>query len=392
MSTKESLRVGLVGCGSVALAAHIPALLELEADYAVVAVADPTPPLRERAREMLDLPERSVYSSHADLLARDDIDVVLVCTPPNVRVPILLDAISSGRQILSEKPLATVPREAEQVVEAARTAGVTLGLVHNYLYLPEIVRAHELLTAGDIGSPEVAILNYLGVLDNPGSRDYQPGWRRKTAVAGGGVLMDMLHVVYVAEHLLGEPIERVSAWLAAAEEAAPVEELALCRFETSRKAALVNIGWGFGPGGIQVSGSAGRLIVHYQDDGTSPFFPPETVTVASGDRRKRFQVGPPPVPTHQLALAAFAEALRQGRDPDATGEDGYRSLSAVLAAYASAISGRTIEVPLSHDDPVYLAGAAGLAELEALRSSLAVRLRMFGVGGVPAVSTGCEAS
>src|SRR5262249_7133565 len=214
------------------------------------------------------------------------------------------------------------------------------------------------------------------------STDYQPGWRRKTSVAAGGVLMDMPHVVYVAEHLLGEPIERVSAWLAAADEGAPVEELALCRFETNRKAALVNIGWGFGPGGIQVSGSNGRLIVHYQDDGTSPFFPPEKVTIASGDRRQRFDVGPPPAPTHELSLAAFARAVREGEEPDATVEDGCRSLSAVPAAYASAVCERTIAVPLSHDDPVYLYGAAGLAELAASPSSLAVRLRMFGVGDV----------
>jgi len=88
------------------------------------------------------------------LLARDDIDVVLVCTPPNVRAAILLDAIASGRHVLSEKPLSTVPRDAEQVALAARSAGVALGLVHNYLYLPEIVRAHELLQAGEIGDPQ----------------------------------------------------------------------------------------------------------------------------------------------------------------------------------------------------------------------------------------------
>src|SRR5262249_16026704 len=118
--------------------------------------------------------------------------------PPNVRAPILLDAIESGRHILSEKPLSTLPHDAETGGEAARVGGITLGVVDNYLYDPVIVRTDDLLRAGEIGSPEVAILNYLGVLDNPGSTDYQPGWRRKTSVAAGGVLMDMPHVVYVA--------------------------------------------------------------------------------------------------------------------------------------------------------------------------------------------------
>jgi predicted dehydrogenase len=356
-------------------------LLELSDDYRVVAIADPTPPLRGRARDLLGLPDDRAYAAHVDLLARDDVDLVLVCTPPNVRVPILLDAIASKRHVLSEKPLSTVPRDAEQVAVAARSAGVALGLVHNYLYLPEIACAHDLLRSGEIGDPQVAILNYLGVLDNPGSSDYQPGWRRRTSVAGGGVLMDMLHVVYVAEHLLGEPIERVSAWVAAGNDGASVEELALCRFETAGKAALVNIGWGFGPGGIQLSGSHGRLIVRYQGDGTSPFFPPESVTVANGDGQKQFEVGAPTIPTHQLALAAFARAVRERREPDATGEDGYRSLSAVLASYASAVTGRTIPLPLGDDDPVFRRGAAGLPELEAWPASNAVRLHLFGVGG-----------
>lgn len=380
MSGTRELRVGLIGCGSVAATAHIPALLELADDYSVVGIADPTPALLERARVLLGLDEACAYAQHINLLARDDLDVVLVATPPNVRVPILLDAIASGRHVLSEKPLSTVPRDAERAVDAAREAGVTLGLVHNYLYLPEIVGAREMVRAGEIGMPQVAILNYLGVLDNPGSSDYRPGWRRRASIAGGGVLMDMLHVVYVAETLLGEPIERVSAWLSASEEGAPVEELALCRFETRTKAALVNVGWGFGPGGIQVSGTLGRLTVRYEDEGTSPFFSAESLTVASGERRQRLALGSPPVPTHRLTLAAFARAIREGRPPDATGEDGYRSLSAVLAAYASAVTERTVSVPFRSDDPVYVAGVAGIRELDASPTSLAARLRLFDLG------------
>jgi hypothetical protein len=56
-------------------------------------------------------------------------------------------------------------------------------------------------------------------------------------------------------------------------------------------------------------------------------------------------------------------------------------LSAVLASYASAVTGRTIPLPLGDDDPVFRRGAAGLPELEAWPASNAVRLHLFGVGG-----------
>ena len=69
---------------------------------------------------------------------------------------------------------------------------------------------------------------------------------------------------------------------------------------------------------------------------------------------------------------------------------GYRSLSAVLAACASAVTGRTIAVPFAHDDAVYLEGATGLSQLDQAPTSLAVRLRMFRVGKVATAISGNE--
>jgi predicted dehydrogenase len=64
----EPLRIGLVGWDSVARAAHIPALLELPGDYRAVAVADPTPTLREQARPLLGLSAEHAYASRAELI------------------------------------------------------------------------------------------------------------------------------------------------------------------------------------------------------------------------------------------------------------------------------------------------------------------------------------
>lgn len=378
-SASRPFRVGLIGCGSVALAAHIPALLQLGDDFRVVAIADPTESLRRRAQELLEIGSADAYASHEELLTRDDIDVVDVCTPPNVRPKIVIDAAAAQKQIISEKPLATAPKLAREMVRATRAAGVTLGLMHNYLYLSEFVAARSFINAGEIGVPEVAILNYLGVIDNPGSSEFQPGWRRRPTVAGGGVLMDMLHVVYVAEHLLGEPICRVSAYIDARENDAPVEELALCRFETESKAALVNIGWGAGPGGIQVSGSEGRLVIHYEQDGTSPFFPAESIRVVGSAGEHVLRELDSRRTDHVLALAAFARSLRAGTDPDATGEDGQRTLEAVLAAYESAVAGRVISLPLTDDDPVFANGTSGLRDVSVSPTSHAARRGVFGV-------------
>lgn len=372
--------MGLIGCGNMALNDHARTYLAHPERFRVVAAADPTPERLALGREMLGLLAVDVYADAAAVVARPDVEVVDVCTPQHTRRDIVEAAAAAGKHVLCEKPLATVPADAAAMVAATRAAGVLLGVVHNYYFFPEIAAALQLLRDGAIGQVEVAILNYLGVIDLPGNAAYRPTWRHEAALAGGGVLMDMLHVVYVAEALLGRTIERVSGYVDARDPGAPVESLALCRFETERNAALVNVGWGVGPGGIEVSGSAGRLALGYRDGATSPFVPFEEMVLHDTVGRRRISV-PAGAPDPFTALALdFADAVMHGRDPIAPGEQGLHTLEATLAVYESCALGRTVMLPLDRGDPVYRLGVAGVKELELPDWSPVRRHRLFGAG------------
>lgn len=373
------LRVGLIGCGNVGLNDHAPAYLAQPDLFRVVAIADPSPARLELGRELLGLDPGDAHLDPGRLIDRDDVDMVDVCVPQHLRRELVVAAARVGKHVLSEKPLATVPADAEAMVVAATEAGVTLGIVHNYLYFPEIRAARGVIEAGELGAVEVAILNYLGVIDRPGTAAYRPEWRHDAAQAGGGVLMDMLHVVYVAEVLLGAPIERVSAWTGARQLAAAVEDIALCRFETDRNAALVNVGWGVGPGGIAVSGPHGRLTIEYRDGGTSPFAPLERAILVTGAGARELVVGPRLNGVAEI-IADFGEAIITGRQPVARGADGLHILEATLAAYESAALGRAVSIPLDRDDPVYRRGVLGLRELDLPAWSSVKRRGLFGVG------------
>lgn len=375
------LRVGVVGCGTVALNDHLPGYLALPDLFRVVTVADPTPERRALGRELAGLAEADACVSIDQLLARADVEVVDVCTPQHLRRDIVPAAIASGRHVLSEKPLATVPLDAAAMVRAARERGVALGVVHNYLFFQEVAAALRIIDTGELGPVEVAILNYLGVLDKPGTAAYRPTWRHDAAQAGGGVLTDMLHVVYLAEAFLGRPIERVSAWVDARQEGSSVEDLATVRFETDRAVGLVNIGWGVGPGGIEVSGPRGRLAIRYRDGATGPFVPFESLVVHGPDARREVAVTTDWDAAFVALLADFGRAVLNGRDPIAPGEQGLHILEATLAAYASAALGRTVPLPLSPDDPLYRRGVTGLGELELPAWSPVRRRRLFGVDG-----------
>jgi predicted dehydrogenase len=378
-AVSEPIRVGLIGAGNVALLDHVPAYAALPEMFRLVAIADPTAERRELARDLVGLDDLDVHAEASALLARDDIDMVDVCTPQHLRHDLVIAACESGRHVLSEKPIATTPRDAQEMVAAARASGVKYGIVHNYLFIPEILRTIERVQAGDVGPVEVAILNWLSVLDLPGNAAYRPTWRHDPRQAGGGVLIDMLHIVYLAEALLGRPIERVSAYLTARADDAPVEEISLSRFETDRNAALVNVGWGVGPGGYSVSGPDGRIEVTYQD-GASGLFAPFERLVVHGLHGRTEQTLLPPDESMERVLTDFGAAIRENRDPVASGEQGLHILEATLGAYLSAALGRTIELPLTPRTAVYERGVIGLRELELPDWSPIRRHRIFGAG------------
>ena len=179
-------------------------------------------------------------------------------------------------------------------------------------------------------------------------------------------------------HLLGQPIERVSAWLHARSAPAPVEDIALARFEVPGSAALVNVGWGRGPGGYAVSGPDGRIEVTYRDGGSGAFEPVDRLEVhgRDGSRVERDMVTRLGI---EDVVLDFADAVVAGRDSVATGEQGAHILEATLAVYLSAALGESVGLPLPVDHPVYLEGVTGLKRLDLPIWSSVRRLGLFGL-------------
>ena len=395
----QPLRVALIGCGNIALNMHLPVFLADPERYQVVAVADPTASRLRAAREMATLDPVRAYADPLEAIRSPDVDVVDICTPQHRRRDLLVAAAEAGKHIICEKPLASVPADAEAAVKAAEAAGVVLGVVHNYLFLPEFIAARRIIASGELGAVRTVTVNYLGVLDLPGAGGYRPLWRHDPAAAGGGVLMDMLHAVYLAEQLLGAPFVRVSGFADADLPGARgdgVETLALARFEADQgdrtSVAMVNMAWGYGPGGVQVTGTEGRLVIRYVDDSTPPWAPLAgiTVTTVEGTRSTDVPVGmelPAKMSAAMtLALADIADAVRSGGQPAATGRDALHTLACTMATYTSAALGRTVQIEDAGAPGVWTAGVSALAGLELPEFSPVARGRLF--ARVPHVGNG----
>src|SRR3972149_6637289 len=101
---QKLLRVGMIGCGNVVSYGRRPALTSL-ADVELLAIADITPERRRIGQEWFGLSDDNLYADYKDVIARHDIDAVVVTVPQRFRRQIVLDAFAAGKHVLSEKPI-----------------------------------------------------------------------------------------------------------------------------------------------------------------------------------------------------------------------------------------------------------------------------------------------
>ncbi|MEV6397715.1 Gfo/Idh/MocA family oxidoreductase [Streptomyces sp. NPDC051907] len=147
------------------------------------------------------------------LIARDDVQLVDVCTPGDSHAEISIAALEAGKHVLCEKPLANTVAEAEAMAaaaERARARGQLAMVGFNYRRVPAIAYARRLIAEGRLGTLRHVRLTYLqDWLVDP---SFPLTWRLKREHAGSGALGDLgAHIVDLAQHLAGEPLVGVSA-------------------------------------------------------------------------------------------------------------------------------------------------------------------------------------
>ena len=144
------VRVGVLGAGAWAKFAHIPGYLR-DPRCELVAIADP---VIERAQEFAaEFGIPAVYGSHAELIARDDIDLVDVCTPSATHFELSWAALEAGKHVLCEKPVAYDYTETLRAAAFARSKGLKTKLGFTFRYAPSMRYMKELIDQGFIGTP-----------------------------------------------------------------------------------------------------------------------------------------------------------------------------------------------------------------------------------------------
>ena len=193
----KKLRYGFIGAGGIA-GAHLTELVKRD-DVALVAMADvaEAPMLRHRERFGIE----GMYADWTEMLAKEDLDAVSVCTPNKLHEQPTIDALNAGCHVLCEKPLAHSAAAGERMLQTANDTGQKLVIGFQYRYHPRtqfLRRAFDDGQFGNILFGRVKALRRRGI----------PNWGvfGRKDLQGGGPLIDIgVHVLEMTHYAMGTP-------------------------------------------------------------------------------------------------------------------------------------------------------------------------------------------
>jgi predicted dehydrogenase len=361
------VRFGLIGAGAIMRLSHAPTIAR-SPDAELVAVFD-----RDGGRARA-LAEEHGVPFHCDrleaLVARDDVDAVIVATP-NLYHPQGVEAAArAGKHVLCEKPLAIDVQSARHMVEAAAEAGVVLQVGLNQRFWNQVEIAKQLIDDGFIGRVHAVRSVYS---ERWNAYPAATRYRYDPALSGGATIIDLtIHRIDLLRHLIGE-MSAVFAEIVHSEVPERIDDNVwlLARFACGARGCLSSDRYSPAIGdGTDIYGSEGTI--HLATETLNPFHAaplavhtekpaallPDVLREAHYPDAwwKRFGGGwitvkPRRRNPYDAQLAAFVRSIREGVPPPISGEDGLKAQEVVQAAYIAMREGRWVDLPLPADAP-----------------------------------------
>jgi predicted dehydrogenase len=321
----KTVRFGLIGLGihGMRYARHIMRDINGAELYAVCR--------QDPARGAAFAREHNVryYREYLDVLSDPKVDAVVVVTPPHLHERICTTALSAGKAVLVEKPLACNTREAINIVEAvSRTGG--------FLMVSQTLRFNSVVRALEEHIDEVGPIHTISMCQRlePSSTE----WRDDFSLAGGGTILHTgVHMFDLLRYLSGDEVRRVYCET----DRIFYEELedmfvATLRMRRSRIRCVIDAAryTGGRSGRIEIVGEQGQLMGdHVHGYGMT----------IHGQKATPLDIAPP-VQTVEQALRAFLQAFVNDEAPPVSALDGFQSVEIAEACYYSASSGDAVDI------------------------------------------------
>ena len=240
-------------------------------DQRVVAVASRTLSRAEEFASAQGIPR--AYGSYEQLVGDPDVEAVYIAAPHSEHRALALLAIAAGKHVLIEKPIALNLAEAEEIVTAARAAGVFAMEAMWSRFLPQTSVVEQLLAAGDLGE----VLRVTG--DFSVKFDFDPASRVFDPALGGGALLDLgVYPAWFAHFVLGAP-RSVTATGSLASTGVDAQSALILDYASVAQAVVTTSMIVQAPIAATISGTLGRIEIQQE------FIAPTSFTLTIGDER-----------------------------------------------------------------------------------------------------------
>ena len=351
----DRIRVGIIGAGNIART-HARAYQAFPEEAEIVAFADIYEDTARQTAEEFGVP--SHYGDYKEMLGRDDIDLVSVCTPPFEHARNSIDALQAGKHVLCEKPMAGSLQECDAMIEAARISGQTLSQVFQYRYFRDSLMAKALIDEGKLGR---IIFAKMDAMWWRGPSYYDLWWRGTwEKECGGATINHAVHSVDLYGWLMGKLPESVSADMGTFTHDIEVEDLsiAMLRFPDGALGQMTSsVSLHQNLNRIEICGDEASVTLPWDVHVTKE----RGRGMAAVDEEKaqelrewaEARIPEPAHGGHAAQIGEVLESLREGRAPAVTGSEGRKSIEMIIALYKAALTGERVRLPITEEDPYY---------------------------------------
>ncbi len=357
------LRAAIIGCGWVAESHAEDGYQAIPAQFDLAIACDVDPARAQAFAQRYGIAESC--ASYDEVLARHDIDVVSICTPPSLHFPMVMAALDAGKHVICEKPFVSSLALADQIIERQKTCTARVMPIFQYRFGTGIKRVKHVIETGLAGR------GYVHAIDTFWKRGpdyYKVAWRGKFATELGGVLLTQsIHMHDLMMYLVG-PAAAVAGFKATRVNPIEVEDCAVAALKmedgslvsltatlgsqkqiTRMRFCFENVTFEIDTGNIAdaTPGAAGR-----------PGEPdwvmiPKTPEIGAEIQAAMDSVAPYEEARFARQFALFHTALETGGPFPVTLEDARRSLELITAIFHTNETGEAVALPIGPDHPKY---------------------------------------
>lgn len=338
----KKFKAGVIGCGSIAQALHLPGYANHPA-VELAAACDPVEQRREEAVSRFGV-ERT-YSDYREMLESEQLDVVSVATPNRFHAEQAVAALKAGAHVLLEKPAALSMKEIAQIKAAVGKSGKVLIVGYSHRFHRGNLKAKRMVEAGVIGEPYMIRVRFAHMGPIPGWA--KSDWFYEPKLAGGGALLDM--GIHAIDQCLwfGGPVRSVQAAAGTLRKDIKLDDNALLVLEFASGKALgyIEVGWTSPTGfnGVEILGDKGSIVIDHAN-GMTLTTGKSTPDAKARIQRKTKLIDPKPTTGGWSAeVPELIKHIRLGSDRGHGIDAGGAALAVALAAYESSRTGKRVK-------------------------------------------------